>query len=96
MNLTIITDHKWKEFKYGHELPKKWRKEYDWMDEDEFNNSEFIMHKKWATPISEFMTIKHNSELKDWDAYSSDTMFSGLVIRINESRDMYQIGSYYC
>lgn len=93
--LTIKTDHKWKDFKYSHELPKKWRKEFDWMNDEEFESSNFIMYRNWVYVLSEFMVIENNSDLKDWDGYQSDSFFSGIVIRLSKDGSQYMIGTYF-
>lgn len=93
--MEIITDHKWKDIKLGYELPKKWRKEHDWIKEDEFNNTPFAVYRGWAYPLSEFMRCEDHTGFEDWDGYAGDSFYSGTVIKLSEDGEQYMIGRYY-
>jgi hypothetical protein len=94
-DIIIKTDRKWKNFKYGYELPKKWRKEFDWMNDEEYEVGCFLIYRNWAYSLLDFLRVEHNSDLKGWHGYSSDTYFSGVVIRLSEDGEQYMIGTYF-
>ena len=93
--IRIITDHKWKDFIYGYELTEKERKEFDWMDPEEFDSSNFIRYRKCVYSLNDFMRIEPNSPLpKNWHGYISDSFFSGVLIEISDDGEQYRIGLY--
>jgi hypothetical protein len=92
--LTIITDHKWKQFIYGYELTEKERKEFDWMDEEEIDTSNFFRYRKNVYSVNEFMRIPKGMFPKKWDGYLSDSFFSGILIRLSNDGEEYQAGLY--
>jgi hypothetical protein len=92
--LKIRTNHKGRNFKYGYELAPKWRKEFDYMEDEEFETCNFIWYRKCATPLNDFKRIVE-SEFKGWDGYTSDTFFSGLVIKLSDDGEQYKIGMYF-
>ena len=96
MSLQIITNNQPREFIYGFELPKSKRKDFDYMKTDEeFNNNQFVKYRGDYYDLNEFMRIENNSDLKDWDGYSSDTYFSGILIKFCDDNDYVIMGRYY-
>ncbi len=92
--MRIITDHKWKNFKYKDEVPQKLVKEYDWLSEDERFDG-WIWYRKRLYHIDDFMKFTDQSPFsKPWHGYLSDSFFSGILIEISEDGEMYRIGTY--
>ena len=92
-NYEIITDHKWKQFKYGAELPNKvFNDDFDWMNDDDKHDG-FISYRGRWYHLSEFMRA---DRLYDkYDGVLSDTMFSGVLIKISDDCENYQIATIY-
>lgn len=95
--MKIKTDRKWKNVIYGYELPRKWRSEFDWLPDDEYEMGAFVKYKGNVYHNSEFIRIEACApkEFRNWDGYISDTFFSGVVIRFSDDGEKYQIGYYY-
>ena len=98
--LTITTDHKWKNFKFRYEVPEKiLTSDFNWMKEpyeDWGYEDGFILYKGNWYHLSEFMNIDNNSPFpKPWHGYSSDGFFSGILIEMSEDGEQYRIG-WYC
>ena len=91
--VTIITNNQPRDILYGFNLPEKYRKEFDYLTDEEYANHEFFIYKKQAYSLSEFM---RTDSFKDWDGYSSDSFFSGIVIKIINDGDSVIVGRYYC
>lgn len=90
----IRTDKKWKQFKYGTEVPKKvLREQFDWMDDPEGNDLFFKYRNRWYN-VEEFSTVSGMSALAGWDGYLSDSHFSGIVIQLSPDMDEYRVGMY--
>lgn len=95
----LRTDNKWRNFLYGYELPKKWRKHFDWMNDEEFETMNFVKtpgKNKWYYALDEFMITSNMAMFPGvWDGYHSDTYFSGHVIRVSTDGEQYKIGYFY-
>ncbi len=92
--MEIITDYKWKNFKDRSEIPELiLEEEFNWLTEHECNG--FICYKKEWYHLSEFLSTCKNKGFPDnWQGYSSDSFFSGIVIEISNDGEMYRIGTY--
>ena len=101
MDITIMTDHKWKQFKYGYEVPKHvLNDDYDHLNEDEKLDGWIKYRRRWYH-ISDFMSC-HNSiqssnnpfKVLGYDGYLSDSFFSGVLIKLADDGECYQIAIY--
>ena len=96
MSLTIKTDHKTRPLLYWHELPAKAQKEFDYLDsEDKQQSAMFVKYKNWHYDISEFMRCTGELSDLDWDGYSSDSFFSGVLLKFDKSDNDYVIMATY-
>lgn len=94
--LQIISNNQPRQIILGFELPKSKRKDFDYIKSDEdFNNNQFVQYRGDYYNLDEFMRIENNSELKNWDGYSSDTYFSGTLIKLCEDGDFVIMGRYF-
>lgn len=76
----------------------KMRKHFDWMDQDELETSySFFKYCGNFYHLSEFLFLRSTapSEFKGWDAYSSDTYFSGIVVRLTNNNEDVVVGTYF-
>ena len=95
--LTIKTDNKWKQFKYRNEVPAKVLKDqFDYLSEDDSFDG-FILYRKHWYHLSDFMRIENHPDDKfsSYHGYSSDSFFSGVLIKVSKDGEMYQIATYY-
>lgn len=91
--VTIITNNQPRDILRGFQLPKKYRKEFDYLTDEEYVDQEFFVYKKQPHSLSEFMRTEN---FKNWDGYSSDSFFSGVLIRVVNDGDSVIVGRYYC
>jgi len=91
--VTIITNNQPRDIMYGFQLPKKYRKEFDYLTDEEYADQEFFVYKKQAYALSEFIFA---AGYKDWDRACSDSFFSGVLIRVVNDGDSVLVGWYYC
>ncbi len=93
MTLEIRTNNHWRQFLYRNEVPQAiLDNELDWCkDEDNF-----IKYNNWYYSLSEFMRIENNPDdsFSSWDGYSSDSYFSGILVRVSDDSEEYQIATY--
>lgn len=92
--MPITTDHKWKHFKYGYELPESVRaSQFDWIDDDESYGG-FILYRKFWYHISEFMQVPADSdEMAGWHGYAPDSYFSAVMLEISDDGESYRVGT---
>lgn len=98
MEIKVKTNHSYRNLVSGYELNHKWRKEFDWMDDETFGSADFVVYRGHIYAVSEFMRIdNHHYELKNnWDGYHSDSYFSGIVIKFSDDMERVKVGTFYC
>ena len=97
--LDIITDNKWKFFQYSDEVPKKVLQDYDHLDKEENLDGWFKYRKRWYHQ-SDFLSLHNKVHCpespfpKKWDGYLNDSAFSGVLIKLSDDGEMYQVGTF--
>ena len=66
-------------------LYSKLRQQFDYLTEDEFDETEFFQYKGYWYSLGDFLYIDSNSPFdnRKWDGYSSDSYFSGVLVKNN-------------
>lgn len=93
----IRTNRKWRDFTYRSDVPEKvLADQFDYQDAEAVSDGFFRYLGTWYH-TDQFMRFESagDSPLKDWHGYAGDSFFSGVVIRIHEDGDRYQVGRYY-
>lgn len=93
----IITDHKWKNLLYGYQVPEKVKKDYfDWMQEPEIDSSYFIKYRNRYYSLDDFMRIEKECPFYSlgYHGYVSDSYFSGVLVKLSDDGEQYQIALY--
>lgn len=91
-NIKIMTNNKPRQLIYGYELSDKQKQDFDYIED--IDNHDFVKYKNNIYDLSEFMRVENNDSLKDWHGYSSDSYFSGTLVRYIDS-DTVIMGWYY-
>lgn len=98
--MVVTTDNKWKDFQYRHDVPDKILRENFAHLKDEYDG--FFHYRDAWYHISDFSTFDRTLGGKRWDGYAPDTYFSGVLIRIPQTREefdehdgQYLVGRYY-
>lgn len=76
----------------GFELSEKEREGFDYKTSEEIDVSYFFRYKGMAYDVGEFVKTNH---FPNWSAYSSDSYFSGIVIRLSDDDETVIVGTYY-
>lgn len=92
-NMRITTDHKWKDFVYGYELPEKIKKDFDYLDPEDLEYNRFMKYKGSYYDLHEFIRVEN---MENWNGVYNDSYFSGVLVELSGDLDQYRIGSYYC
>jgi len=98
--LKVITNNVPRNLLYGYELTDEQKKDFDYIDQDEFDSHDFIAYRSCIYDICEFMRINlqdpgHPVLFEKWDGYSSDSFFSGVLIRYNPDNNEQVIMARY-
>ena len=93
--MELKTDHKWKQFKYGYEVPEKiMADQFDYLDEDSSTDG-FFQYRGYWYHTSDFMRVDKNSPFPGaWHGYHSDSFFSGVLIELSSDGESYRVGAY--
>ena len=94
--LSIITNNHERQFKYGYEVPESVKADFDHLSDDEMMDG-WIQYRSVWYHLSDFMHISVPSDnmfFTGWHGYSSDSFFSGVLIKISDDGETYQIGTY--
>ena len=60
----------------------KIRKQFDYYTEEELEEQTFFKYQGYWYCLSDFLRVENNETFKDWDGYSSDSYFSGTLIKL--------------
>lgn len=94
--MKVITNNKPRKMLYGYELPESVKADFDYLDREEMEFRDFIFYRGNYYDIGEFMSTAGIEELKEsWTGYSSDSYFSGVVIKMVDC-DSVICGRYLC
>ena len=91
--MQIITNNHWRNLEYGYQLSESERAEFDYLDD--IDSADFIRYKGHVYYLGEFL---HAPEplAADWDGYTADSFFSGVVIKLSRDGEQYKIGLCLC
>lgn len=82
----------------GDKQAAKIRQQFDYLTDEEFENESFISYKGYVYAMSDFMRIEKDStgDLAQlgWHGYSSDSFFSGVLIKLCDDGDVI-MGRFY-
>lgn len=91
-NIKIMTNNKPRQLIYGYELSDKQKQDFDYIED--IDSHDFVKYKNNIYDLSEFMRVENNDSLKGWEGYSSDSYFSGTLVKYIDS-DTVIMGWYY-
>ena len=108
MALTIRTNNQWREFVYRYDVPADvLASQFDYQDPEETLDGFFQYRGTWYH-LDQFMRIEpmspgdphalrpgDDSPLKGWHGYHGDSYFSGVLIRLSDDGERYQIATYF-
>jgi hypothetical protein len=97
-DLRITTNHVPRDVIDAWELSPAERAEFDYIDwpavEDGRESASFIRYRGDLVDLGEFMRVEGAAPLDGWDGYSSDSFFSGLVVRFVDDGERVIVGRY--
>lgn len=97
MKVTIKSNRQWRNFTYRYDVPARvLADQFDYQDEDETIDGFFSYRGHWYH-IDQFMRIGETeaSPMSEWDGYAGDSYFSGVLIKLSDDGEQYQVGTYF-
>ena len=91
MTISIISNNQERPVIDWHDLTPKQQSEFNY---DSAEDSQFVVYKNWPYDVAEFMAVRHNDELSAWHGYSSDSFFSGVLIKFAPDCETVIMGRY--
>lgn len=99
MSLTIITNNVPRPIVEAWELSVKEQDEFDYLDWDAIKKGEdsatFVRYKDELIDLGDLERAGLYNIFPDWDAYRSDTFFSGILIKFVDDGEQVIMGRYY-
>ena len=88
MTLTIKTNNIPREtyqiFQLDEKEQQQVRKQFDYYNEEKLQEQNFFKYKNHWYCLSDFLRLENSDTFKGWEGYSSDSYFSGVLIKIQE------------
>ena len=99
MTLTITTNNQPRDLLYLSDFSEaeqqQIRSDYDWMRPEDIDCSfGFFRYRSSVYHLQDFMRVENNDALQGWDGYSSDSYFSGVLIRLAEDCESVVVARY--
>jgi hypothetical protein len=98
-DLTIKTNNVYRSTIDAYQLSEKERKEFSYLNwkaiDEGSDNATFFKYKKQLYDLGEFMCVPDNSGFSAWHGYSSNSYFSGVLVRYSKDFESVLIGTYY-
>ena len=96
--MKITTNNISRDVIYGFDLTEAQKAEFDYLDD--IDGASFFKYKGQVYDLGEFMCIDAKrkpclSPLAGWDGYSSDSFFSGIVVKYVDDCERVIVGTYY-
>ena len=96
MGQRIVTNNRWRDFVYRHDVPVKiLASQFDWTNEAHEEHGDysdgFIEYRGIWYHLGDFM----RGGVESWTGSHGDSFFSGVLIRLSEDGEQYQIATYY-
>jgi len=85
--MQVKTNNQPRDIVYGFELSDTILSEFDYLNDDERANAEFVKYKGQWYHLGDLETphgMPKDSPLKQWDGFVSDTFFSAVVFKFTD------------
>jgi hypothetical protein len=93
--VTIRTNNVPRDLLDWSDLTNKEQAEFDYIDDPQYATQRFFRYRGWTYDVQEFMSANGNNALMGWDGYSSDSYFSGVLIKLVCECERVIVASYY-
>ena len=74
----------------------KLRKEFEWMDDSEFESAMFFKYRGQIYALADFMRTEGDLLAKGWQGILNQSYFDGLLVKIVDSCQSVVVGRYFC
>ena len=95
MQMQITTNNQWRFFTYRYDVPEDvLANQFDYLDEGESSDNFFCYRGIWYH-TADFMRVPQGAnEIAGWHGYSNDSMCSGVLIKLSDDGEQYQVATF--
>jgi hypothetical protein len=98
-SLTVKTNNRTRHLFYACEVNyserERFRREFDWMEQEEFDRSMFFKYRGEYYALSEFIRVEGDLLAKGWQGQLGETAWSSLLVKIVDSHQSVIVGRAY-
>ena len=98
--IKIVTNGHHRELQCLSDIPAGAAEDFDYIDEEEHYSPRLVQYRGAWYDINDMIVTSQSGQLSlsEWEAYASETFFSGVVVRFvpEEDYEVIQIGTYIC
>ena len=103
MTPTIRTNNHWRDFTYRWDVPANvLESQFDWMrvdgkwPEDDYIDGFFQYRGIWyhTADFMRWTCPQDDNPMEKWDGYHGDSFFSGVLIKLSNDGEQYQVATY--
>ena len=91
--LKLITDNRFKSFKYGNEVPKKvLQEQFDHLENGEDSDGFFKYRGTWYHTSDFLVASDKMKAATGFDGINTDSLFSAILLSISKDGEEYKVG----
>jgi hypothetical protein len=92
--ITVTTNNNARPLVSWHDIPETSRGWFDYLDDFERLESRLVSYRGDYYDVFDMLRATAPLSASGWHGYSSETYFSGIVVRLNDDDDTVVIGRY--
>jgi hypothetical protein len=93
--LTVTTNNHIRPLVSWHDISENSRGWFDYLDDDARHDYRLVAYRGAYYDVFDMMRAPEPLSASGWHGYSSDTYFSGIVVRLNDDAESVVVGCYY-
>ena len=93
--ITVTTNNNARPLVSWHDIPENSRGWLDYLDEESRYESRLVAYRGAYYDVFDMMRAPAPLSDSGWHGYSSETYFSGIVVRLNHDDESVVVGRYY-
>ena len=93
--ITVTTNNNPRPLVSWHDIPENSRGWFDYLDDDSRHDYRLVAYRGAYYDVFDMLRAPAPLFASGWHGHSSETYFSGIVVRLNDDAESVVIGRYY-